>query len=196
MPDLAVSITKSTSWRGHSEQFSNVYHYTYGHAMSNAVADRLILALKAIEATVHTTQAAFVNARVWETGGTPAENETIRILDLTGTGSLSTAAALYKELAAVGRIDSGRNSTTGRKIYLRKYYHPCASPTSSSDANTGVAPMGSSMESVVQAAMNNIRLVVPATGEDYSLTSPSGQVVSPTAPTSVLPYFRVRQFTG
>lgn len=195
MATLAVALTKTTPWRGRTEEWSNVYHFEYSHAMNDAVAGRLIDGLKTLEVPVHAATVTFKTGRLWETGGTPAENETVLIKDLSGTGSLATSQAIYRELTVVVRIDSGRNSTTGRKIYLRKFLHSCSLQSGSNDIGLGVSPLGDTIKTPFVTYGQALREIAPAAGEVYTLQAPSGPNVSPTATVSVLDYLRVRQFT-
>jgi hypothetical protein len=65
----------------------------------------------------------FETARVWSAGGTPSENETLLVKDLTGTGSGSTDSSMYREAAHLFQWECERKDSRGRKKYLRKWMH-------------------------------------------------------------------------
>lgn len=124
MPRVGVSITKSTSFRGVAEEFSNTYYYNVGLIVTAAVADNLIDAVAGLEKPMFASNVTFVRGKVWSTGGTKAENQMLAQKNLSGTGTnaASASTAMDKERAFLVRARAGVD-TKGRPVYLRKWWH-------------------------------------------------------------------------
>lgn len=193
MARYACSITKEFQFRGGSEQFANVYHFDANITATQAQAEALIDALKTLEAPVHSTTITFKTGRVWEVGGTPAQNETIALKDLSGGGSLPHTNPMYRELAVVVRLDTGRNSSTGRKIYLRKFIHAGALGGGSAATTEGTLAIAGAQKTPFLTYGNAIREVAPAVDQIWTLEAPGGQNLANNAAVSVLDYLRVRE---
>lgn len=123
MARVGVSITKRAVFRDSTQEFSNVYHYTYtglnpGATLAQAIVDNIV----PIEKTMHSTAVTFMRARVWSAGGTVSENQMIYQGNLTGTGSLTASTVLDKERAILLQWPAGFDSR-GHPVYLRKWYH-------------------------------------------------------------------------
>lgn len=128
-------------------------------------------------------------------GGTPAQNETIVIRDLSGTGGLAGTGGMFIESCVVARCDTNRNTSTGRRIYLRKYYHTCAVSNSSLGMYQGSSVLGAPAKALVQTCLESLREVTLSPGSILvTLCAPGGQQVSDTRPVSILDYLHTRQF--
>lgn len=123
---IGISITKSTPWRGHTEEFSNVYHYDTADSAPAAQVKEFVDIIVAAERAVHATSVNFVRARAWSAGGSPEQNQTIGIWDLTGTGSASDAAQFNRESVYLVEYRTTRPSATGRPVTLKKFVHACS----------------------------------------------------------------------
>jgi len=192
---IAIAIEKEAAWHGNQERWSNVYHYETDFTVTAANAGACIDALVTFEKPVHASSVTYKTGRLWTTGGTPAQNETILIKDLSGSGSLSGSVVLYRECAVVVQSYTGRNSTTGKRIFLRKFIHACILPTG---ATSGMGDGSTALDATRKAPFltygDQIQEVVPAAGQLMVLEAPSGADLSPSAPVSVLDYVTVRQF--
>lgn len=124
MAEIGVSITKSVSFRGGTQEFSNVYYYNLLALPSEAAAESFIDNLTTLEKTFHSTQVTFVRGRCWSQVGTPAQNNMIKQKNLSGTGARAAVANMDKERAYLLRIRAGVDSR-GNPVYLRKWYHSC-----------------------------------------------------------------------
>ena len=140
------------------------------------------------------TQVTFKVGRVWTAGGTPAANQTVLIKDIAGAGSMTPATGIWRELAFVVNIDAGRTTTTGRKIYLRKYVRSTCLPTSGAAQAQGDSALTSAQKSPFLTYGQNIRAFAPGGLAIANLASPSGTTVSSTANVTVLDYLHNRQF--
>lgn len=195
MPIYGASVTKSSTFQGATEKWSNVYHYSCAAALDATLCDNLIDQIATAEKLIHTSVATFEDGRVWEVGGTPAENETISIRDLSGGGSLTSGTVIFKEATVVVRCDTNRNTSTGKRIYLRKYYHSLALPVADTTAGIGAAVLASGNKTPFQTCMETLREVTLTPGSvAVFLCAPGGQVVSDTRPVTVLDYLHTRQF--
>lgn len=124
MPRIGVSITKSTPFRGSTQEFSNVYYYEMAGLPSASAADTIIDNLTTLEKTFHSTVVTFVRGRVWSETGNKATSEMITQKNLSGTGARATLTGLDPERAFLFRLRAGTDSR-GNPVFLRKWYHAC-----------------------------------------------------------------------
>lgn len=120
---LGISVTKKVSFRGIQQEFSNVYHYSLPTAVT-APYEALLDEIVAWEKTVHSVDVTFVRGSVWTSGGTIAQNQMQFQKDLTGAGAVTATATLDRERAYLVRWPAGFSST-GKPVFLRKWYHCC-----------------------------------------------------------------------
>lgn len=126
MAQISISVEKSVSFRGAVQHFSNTYVYgSAGLTPDAALAEQLLDEVVAQEKTFHATTVAFKRGRVWTSGGTKAENNMIFQKVLTGTGALSPAGQ-DPERAVLVYWHAGFD-IRNKKVFLRKWYHTCAS---------------------------------------------------------------------
>jgi hypothetical protein len=125
MARIGVSITKNTSFRNSTQEFSNVYYYDVTALPTAAQADTFIDNLTTLEKTFHGSNVTFVRGRVWSETGNKATNEMISQKNLSGTGARATTANIDKERAFLFRLRAGVDSR-GNPVYLRKWFHACA----------------------------------------------------------------------
>lgn len=124
MARIGVSITKSVSFRGAIQEFSNVYYYDVSALPSVSEADTFIDNLTTLEKTFHSTAVTFVRGRCWSQIGTKEQNEMISQKNLTGTGARAVETFMDRERAYLFRMRAGVDSR-GNPVYLRKWYHSC-----------------------------------------------------------------------
>lgn len=123
MGRVGVSITKSCSFRGAAQQFSNTYYYETPLPVLAAVGDALIDNIVTKEKAIHSSSVTFVYGRCWTAGGTPSSNNMIAQKALSGTGSgASPNTSVDKERAFLVRFRAGVDSR-GNPVYLRKWWH-------------------------------------------------------------------------
>lgn len=123
MARIGISITKSTSFRNSTQEFSNVYYYDgLAGTPSEAEATALIDELVTKERPLHSTAVTFVRGRCWSQVGTPAQNNMLAQKNLTGTGTKVPETSFDKERALLFRLRAGSDSR-GNPVYLRKWYH-------------------------------------------------------------------------
>lgn len=196
MAPYAVSITKRITWRGTTEQFSNVYHYdTSSPITTDSGWQSLVDQIVAIEKTIHYNVVTFVTSRVWgPTNAGPAASETRLIYDLSGTGS-GSGGRIYAESAVVCQFFLGRASGTGRKRFLRKYYHSQFLPTSAagSDPTLGIASIAAGDKTPFTTAMNNLKTITVG-GSGNDLCTPSGGHLPVGSTPQILDHLHIRQF--
>lgn len=122
MPRIGVSTTKSTPFRGSSQEFSNVYYYEVLSNPTQAQADTFIDNLTALEKTFHSSAVTFVRGRCWTETGNKATSEMISQKNLSGSGARTSVASFDPERAFLFRLRAG-NDVRGNPVYLRKWYH-------------------------------------------------------------------------
>lgn len=197
MPPFAVSITKSVSFRGAAEEFSNVYHYDIDAPFTTEQGWRdLVDAIVALEKPVHSTLVTYKSARVWgPTNQGPNASTTRLIADLTGTGSNNGGGVIWPELCVVGQFFVGRASGTQRKRFLRKYYHITALPASPAGSNVqdGRGALAAGDKSPTTTALNGLKNISVG-GQNRPLCTPQGDHLPVGSSPQVLPWLHVRQF--
>lgn len=155
MARIGVAITKSTSFRGASQEFSNVYYYENGGSLpSVSQADAIIDELVALEKQFHSSLVSFVQGRVWSQGGSPSTNNMISTKTLTGTGSSLTVGSFDKERAFLFRWRAG-NDSRGNAVYLRKWYHSCGQLENTVSITTNILGNTASFTAGERTTMEN-----------------------------------------
>lgn len=180
MARIGVSITKSTSFRGSTQEFSNVYYYNCSALPDATQADAVIDALATLEKTWHATTVTFVRGRLWSETGSASGNNMISQKNLTGTGSRTTVAGMDKERAFLFRIRAGTD-TRGQPVYLRKWYHACGQFFSAQSVSSGILDNTSSIPSADKTTMNTAVQAVElltVNGINYVIVAKSGRLPS------------------
>jgi hypothetical protein len=132
MPVFQCAISKRIVWRGKDEEMTNIYTAKHDDP-SQGRFEQLRDTLVAYERPRFSPAFVFTSFRIWGPIVVPGDgisekpdkalSETQLIGDILGTGEATTQPAMYTELATVFRQYIGRAPVTGRKRYLRKYYH-------------------------------------------------------------------------
>lgn len=120
---IGISIVKSVTFRLGDQEFSNVYHFNLGTAVTapwQSIVDEIV----AMEKALHSTEVSFRRALGWSAGGTPQQNNMQHQSALSGTGSSATNSSLDRERAILIQWPAGIDSR-GKPVYLRKWYHVC-----------------------------------------------------------------------
>jgi hypothetical protein len=195
MPQMSVSIVKSTSFRGAQQEFANTYTYATPPVDQVAYADTLINAIVDLERPMFAANVNFVRARAWSSGGTKAQNEQLAQKILTGTGGAGSTPASYdRERAFLVRARAG-NDSKGRPVYLRKWWHLNGGflVNSLTDAQLGnTAQLDSSQRTQLAAKFDLFKTIV-TTGSPIgsTLRAESGREI--TGNTQAHPYLEHRQ---
>ncbi len=185
-----VSVTKSTTWRGIEEEFSNVYHFDLAvDVTSKQIADEVVTAEKALMGT----NVTFKNVKVWgPTDGTKAQSVMLLQEDLTGNGLITPGAVTAKELTAVVQWDTGRKNTRGGRIFLRKYVHLGTLNAVDESAAKGNTQLPAPSVTAIKAYGNKVKN--PLSASNAPLTDQKGRTLPLGTDTQVLPHLHTRQF--
>lgn len=177
MPIIAASLTKEMDYRGGRERFANVYHFEVANP-SEAIALDIIGRLVQIESPVHSTTIQFREGRVWETGGSPEQNETLLITDLSSFGSAVDTNTMHAEAVYELQWRTDRPSSTGKPVYLRKFLRSRSllGLALTNDQIHGRAALPAAIPPLT-TYMENVRSLVTA-GGTYPMRAPSGRVVT------------------
>jgi hypothetical protein len=134
-----VVLYKTFTWRGEVEEWGNTYHFV-GDAPSTPSAWRgLVDALVTLEKTVLDYQVSIERAICYE----DTDHSSVYSYDLSAFSGVvagtfnSTAESCDKQeggTSYMARWDTGRRSSKGKPIYLRKYWHPAINDEGSPDA--------------------------------------------------------------
>lgn len=175
MAIFAVSLTKSVSFRGVQQEFSNVYHYS-GTLPDATQAAAIVTAMKNIEVDLHSLDVSFVRYRVWSAGGSPAANLMIAQGTMSGTGAQTVNGSMDRERAVLVRFANGID-VRGRPVYLRKWYHSCGNCAGVSFATAGIlqntAQIPSGDRSLIQNRVDDF-LSLTVGAQTYNLCSKKG----------------------
>lgn len=133
-----VVLYKTFSYRGEAEEWGNTYHFVGSAPTDPAGWRSLVDALVALEKTVLANLVTIERAICYEN----TDDSSVYSYDLSafagtvaGTYNPTTMSSTVQEggTSYMARWDTGRRSSKGKPIYLRKYWHPAMSPTGSPD---------------------------------------------------------------
>lgn len=195
MARVGVSITKTTTFRGVAQEFANTYYYDAPEPISQAVCTAAINLLTTKEKANHSSQVNFIRGRAWSAGGSPATNNMIADIVLTGAGSQAANSSLDKERAFLVRFRAGVDSK-GRPVYLRKWWHldilNLAATAISSGQMQNTAQLSTTQRSAIEAMGDDIKTLSPAgAGGTWNLVSENGRAIS--GATQAHPYIEHHQ---
>lgn len=195
MATIGMSITKATSWRGETQEFSNVYHYN-GLVPTEEDVPAILASLRDVEKPLHGSNVNFVRGALW--GPTEQGKAASKMIDTvkwdfqTGSGGAATNA-YYKEAAILIQWYLGRYGTRNRKQYLRKWIHPVNSSIVSVSMVTGDAKWGTTPAAIaayITAVTQFTPSGAPSAGS-YQLGTREGR---PAGAGVLYPYLEHRQF--
>jgi hypothetical protein len=182
MARIGISITKSVSFRGATQEFSNVYYYQNAAGLPNeATAGGLIDEIVADEKTWHSTAVTFVRGRCWSQEGSPAANQMINQKNLSGTGTQSQNTNFDRERAFLLRLRAG-NDSRGNPVYLRKWYHSCgefdaAAPVSAAILSN-TASFSTAQRNAIAAKVDPL-ISIGEGVEEWHICSKNGRGITP-----------------
>jgi hypothetical protein len=192
---VGLSITKSTSFRNATQEFSNVYYYECGTLPNASEANTLIDAVTAVEKGFHSTAVTFVRGRVWSETGNQATSNMISQKALSGTGTTTLVTAFDKERAFLFRWRAGTDSR-GNAVYLRKWYHSCGNGPGNNPPSTAnlenTSTIGSASRSAMESAVGALQSITSA-GISYTLRAKSGRQIDAGAVAVAHNYLEHRQ---
>jgi hypothetical protein len=184
MAQPGVTLIKSFLYRGATEEWSNQYHLN-AHPSDAAGWRTLVDALVALERHVYSNHVSIIRALCYENTD-DASVYTYTLADFAGNvlGDLS-AGALYPvsgDDACWVRWDSGHISSTGKKVYLRKYFH---------DVFYDDAAHRDYVATAQRTALETFGTAMLATfSSTYRMTDPNGD--TPPGPRTSSPYITTR----
>jgi hypothetical protein len=175
---IGVSITKSVSFRGGTQEFSNVYYYQTNlmSLPSESQALAAIDDITAAEKQLHSTQVTFVRGRLWSQEGSAAANNMIAQKNLSGTGARNVSSGFDRERAYLVRLRAGTDSR-GQPVYLRKWYHSCgfiAAISLSTQVMEQTAQFSTADKALIVAAVAGLKTLTIAS-ISWKLCSKSGR---------------------
>lgn len=125
MAAAGVTLIKSFGYRGAAEEWSNQYHVSAAPTDAAGWRD-LVDDLAALEKGVYSTRVTIVRALCYE----DTDDDSVYTYNLAdfagivhGTLDVSSWFPVSGDDAGWVRWDTGRRSSTGKRIYLRKYFH-------------------------------------------------------------------------
>ncbi len=189
MSSYAISITKSVSFQGAAEEFSNAY--TFDTAAGESFNDiQNIDWLVALEKAVFGTNVTFIRAASYGIGGTNAGNVMREVKDLTGTGS-QNGMDMYRECALLVNFQLPRSLILRRRRIGRKWLHLGkfkTAPGSTTEAQSGSAAIAAADQTwYITNYAQKLVTETPPGGGDFS--SGGDAFTSPT----IAPYLEHRQ---
>lgn len=147
MPDTpSITLVKRMTYRGAPEEWSNTYHFNGTTPSDDADWKALALAIHSTEKTLYISDVKLVTAYGYEAG---TDNSVAQIDFTSGTpllpaGTYVIGGTAYKwsgDQACWIRAKIGVSST-GKKVYIRKYFHGGSSePGSPDELDTDLTPL-------------------------------------------------------
>lgn len=204
MAPYGFSLTKEITWRGGLERFSNVYHYNIPGATTEGFGwDAFLADLMDRERRLFSDQVNYVEGRAWgptyeaknETPQLKADSITQYIGDLVGAGYVAdiTGPDVYRESAVVVSWYVGRNPTTGRKRFLRKYFHVCRLNAAEPEGVVvGGDPMSAALIENYRSWYDGLKNITSG-GIVYNICTPGGDELPLGTETKILPHLHIRQ---
>lgn len=175
---IGITITKSTSFRLKEQEFHNTYYFQLATAVT-APSETLVDELVATERSLHSASVTFKRAQVWSAGGTKAENQMMFQKPLTGTGDQGANPSMDRERAVLVQWKAGFSST-GKQVYLRKWYHSCGDAAGQSLAVTGylgnTAAITDVTRNAIAAKADEVRNI--GSGSFWELCAKSGRTTT------------------
>jgi hypothetical protein len=196
MARCGISVTKSVSFRGTAQEFSNTYYYEIPEPLNATVAENLLDLVVTSERSRHASSITFVRGRAWTAGGSQATNQMLIEKPLSGTGTGGTGStAMDKERAFLVRIRAGVDSKS-RPVYLRKWLHldvgTFGGQAISNTMLQNVDQLHSASRAALVTFMDEIKVLAPAGGGgSANLVSKSGRAI--TGETQAHPYLEHHQ---
>lgn len=148
---VVVLITqKSFSYRGAAEEYANVYHLSGTQPADQAAWQTLADAVKDLERPILPSSATWTTWLGYNEGSENADFTGAHTGTLTGSLVTTSLAPAPGDCAVWERWSTGDRSSTGKPIFLRKYFHPAYISTAGGDAvgtaqRTGLGSFGSGM---------------------------------------------------
>lgn len=146
-----VTLLKQMTYRGVPEEWGNTYHFVGAAPSTREDWSSLVGSLITLESQILWDQVDYTRALCYE----DTDDPNVQAFDVTdefgpqsGTlnGTTGTFEAQAGATAYMIRWDTGRMTSNGRPIYLRKYYHP----------GLGDPSGGDGVDAYVLAAMGDV----------------------------------------
>lgn len=142
MPDTpSITLVKRMTYRTLPEEWSNTYHFSGTTPGTAAEWKTLGLAIHATEKTIYGSDVKLVEIYGYEAGN----NISVAQIDMrTGAGALPPGTLSFSGVNALAGNDVVTcraligTGSTGKKVYIRKYFH--GSAANSTSPPDGVAP--------------------------------------------------------
>lgn len=177
MARVGASVTKSVSFRGVQQEFTNVYHYT-GGTWDVSAATSLLDQIKAAEVPLHSPDVSFLRGAVWTSDGGPSSNNMLLQKNYSGVGSGVGITTMDRERAFLIQWAAGTDSR-GHKVYLRKWYHSCGLPTGTTGMADTVLQQTTALSSNVKGIVEglaNVLASVTVSSVQRDLCSAGGRI--------------------
>lgn len=133
-----VVLYKTFAYRGETEEWGNTYHFVGDAPSTPADWRALVDDLVTLEAPLLLTTVTIERAICYE----DTDDSSVYSYDLSAFGgvvsggyNVSTSGGVVQEggTSYMARWDTGRRSSKGKAIYLRKYWHPAVSVSGNPD---------------------------------------------------------------
>lgn len=172
----AVAITKRGPWQGKQEEFDNIYYFEGpSFQLGDANYERLVKQVSDLERPLHSGEVEFISGRVWSSGGSIVENETLGLYDLDGFGT-AIGGAMFGESAIMVEWECSRPNVLGRKVYLRKFIRGFATANAqTAQVYLGRVLLPDSAIPPYKAYADGVQQITTAQGVIWALCSPTGR---------------------
>jgi hypothetical protein len=137
MAVMQAITVKHFTYRGNTEEYSNVYHLSGTQPADSAAWDAVLNSLRNAEVpllpnTVTWTDGYGYNPGHWESKPQTVDRHLVWTTSNVGTLTITGGTPCPGDDAVWVRWDTGDRNTRGKPIYLRKYFHPAIGTTATS----------------------------------------------------------------
>jgi hypothetical protein len=136
-----IRVDKSFTYRGSPERFSNKYHLSGSNPASSAEWKAITDALFAAEKPIYPSGTTIIYASGYtsDTGAAVYTRDMTVLPDTVVPGTLVTTGGIPQagDDSVWARWWAGQYDSRGKKIYLRKYWHPAYSSSGGGDSVFG-----------------------------------------------------------
>ena len=141
---------KSFAYRGVQEEYANIYHLSGTQPADQAAWQSLADAVKDLERPILSPVVTFTSWLGYNDGSDTADYTGLHTGTLTGSYSMTSQIQCPGDDAMWVRWATGDRSSSGKPIFLRKYFHPAVTLAAGGDSisstwRTAAATYGAAM---------------------------------------------------
>jgi hypothetical protein len=131
--NVRLVTIKRFTYRGTTEEWSNIYHFTGTQPANSAAWTTIAAAMKNLEASVLPSNQTLTEWYAYNDGSETADFHGTHTSSNVGTLATTGGVILPGDAAVWVRWSTGETNSRGKPIYLRKYFHGAIGTTGNID---------------------------------------------------------------